>query len=199
MIYKDQLLDIQNNKDSKKYLSTDKKISSTVKKNEGKILGFIRNRVNNKEDAEDILQEVWFQLNRVINLDEIENVSAWLYRVARNKITDWYKKPKTGSLDNDDLFDGEQGGKIKQILFSDAESAEEMMFKDLFWEELMESLNELPENQKNAFIQSELEGMKMREIAEASNENIKTIISRKQYAVKHLRTKLKELYNELVN
>ena len=189
----------KNNKDRKKYLSTDKKISSTVKKNEGKILGFIRNRVNNKEDAEDILQEVWFQLNRVINLDEIENVSAWLYRVARNKITDWYKKPKTGSLDNDDLFDGEQGGKIKQILFSDAESAEEMMFKDLFWEELMESLNELPENQKNAFIQSELEGMKMREIAEASNENIKTIISRKQYAVKHLRTKLKELYNELVN
>ena len=180
-------------------MSNEKKITTTVKKNKGKIFGFIRNRVNNNEDAEDILQEVWFQLSRVINLDEIENVSAWLYRVARNKITDWYKKSKPDSLDDQDLFNGEQGGRIKQILFSTAESAEEMMFKDLFWEELMDGLNELPKNQKNAFIQSELEGMKMREIADASNENIKTIISRKHYAIKHLRSKLKELYNELVN
>ena len=82
-------------------MSSEEEITSTVRKNQGKIFGFIRNRVSNPEDAEDILQEVWFQLSRIINLDDIENVSAWLYKVARNKITDWYKKSKPVPVDND--------------------------------------------------------------------------------------------------
>jgi RNA polymerase sigma factor (sigma-70 family) len=179
-------------------LSSEEEIESTVKKNQEKIFGFIQNRVSTPEDAEDILQEVWFQLSRVINLHDIENVSAWLYKVARNKITDWYKKSKPVTVDND-LFDGEDGTMIKNILFSHSETPDDKMFKDLFWQELMNGLNELPSNQKEVFIQNELEGLKLREIAENSNEKLKTIISRKQYAVKHLRGKLRNLYDDILN
>ena len=179
-------------------MSSEEEIASTVRKNQGEIFGFIRNRVSNPEDAEDILQEVWFQLSRIMNLDDIENMSAWLYKVARNKITDWYKKSKPVPVDND-LFDGDEGVMIKNILFSHSETPDDKMFKDLFWKELMNGLNELPTNQKEAFIQNELEGLKLREIAERSNEKLKTIISRKQYAVKHLRVKLRNLYDDLLN
>ena len=179
-------------------MSSEKDIESTVKKNQGKLFGFIRNRVSSNEDAEDILQEVWYQLSRLINLDEIENVSAWLYRVTRNKITDWYKKSKAVPVDAG-LFDGEEGSMIRDVLFGDHETPEDKFFKDLFWSELMKGLDALPSNQREVFIQNELEGMKLREIAEKSNENIKTIISRKQYAVKHLRSILKDLYDELLN
>jgi RNA polymerase sigma factor (sigma-70 family) len=179
-------------------LTSEKDIESTVKKNQGKLFGFIRKRVSSNEDAEDILQEVWYQLSRLINLDDIENVSAWLYRVTRNKITDWYKKPKNVPTDAG-LFEGEEGSMIREVLFGDHESQEDKFFKDLFWSELMKGLNALPPNQREVFIKNELEGMKLREIAERSNENIKTIISRKQYAVKHLRSILKDLYDELLN
>ena len=179
-------------------MSSKKDIESTVKKNQGKLLGFIRNRVSSNEDAEDILQEVWYQLSRIINLDEIENLTAWLYRVTRNKITDWYKKSKTVTAE-EGLFEGEEGIILKNVLFGDYETPEDKMFKDLFWDELMKGLDELPANQRDVFIQNELEGVKLREIAEKSNENIKTIISRKQYAVKHLRSILRDLYDELVN
>jgi RNA polymerase sigma factor (sigma-70 family) len=179
-------------------LSSEEDIESAVKKNQRKIFGFIRNRVSNPADAEDILQEVWYQLSRIVNLDDIENMSAWLYKVARNKITDWYKKSKPVTVDND-LFEGDAGVTIKNILFGHSETPEDKMFKDLFWQELMTGLNELPSNQKEVFIKNELEGLKLREIAEQSNEKLKTIISRKQYAVKHLRGKLKNLYDDLLN
>lgn len=179
-------------------MSEKKDIASTVKKNQGKLFGFIRNRVSSNEDAEDILQEVWYQLSRIINLDEIENMTAWLYRVTRNKITDWYKKPKAVTAEGG-LFDGEEGFVLRNVLFGDAETPDDKMFRDLFWEELMKGLDELPANQRDVFIQNELEGLKLREIAEQSNENLKTIISRKQYAVKHLRSILRDLYDELVN
>ena len=179
-------------------LAEKKDIESTVEKNQGKLFGFIRNRVSSNEDAKDILQEVWYQLSRIVNLDEIENMTAWLYRVTRNKITDWYKKPKTLSTE-EGLFEGEEGFILRNVLFGDAETPEDKMFKDLFWDELMKGLDQLPANQRDVFIQYELEGVKLREIAEKSNESIKTVISRKQYAVKHLRSILRDLYDELVN
>lgn len=179
-------------------MSSEKDIESAVKKNQGKLFGFIRNRVSSNEDAKDILQEVWYQLSRIINLDEIENMTAWLYRVTRNKITDWYKKPKTVTAE-EGLFDGEEGIILRNVLFGDSETPEDKMFKDVFWDRLLNGLEELPANQRDVFIQNELEGVKLREIAEQSNENIKTIISRKQYAVKHLRSILRDLYDELLN
>jgi RNA polymerase sigma factor (sigma-70 family) len=170
-------------------------IKESVEKNQNRLFGFIRKRVRTDEDAEDILQEVWYQLSRLISLDEIESISGWLYRVARNKITDWYRKSSEASYD-DWLEDDESQG-WAEILFREPENEIDEMYKELFWERLMQALDELPEAQREAFVKSELEGMKLKEIAELSDENLKTIISRKGYAVKHLRLRLKELYDEL--
>lgn len=170
-------------------------ITESVQKNRNRLFGFIRNRVNTDEDAEDIMQEVWYQLSRIISLDEIENLSAWLFRVARNRITDFYRKSGEESYDN--WLEGEEGMGWREILFGVPENAIDEMYRELFWDTLMTALDELPENQKEAFVKTELEGLKLRELAEQKGESIKTITSRKSYAVKHLRKRLKELYDEL--
>ncbi len=152
------------------------------------------------EDAEDILQEVWYQLSSLADLEQLENMSAWLYRVARNKVTDKYRKKSELSLENF-VFDDEE---TEFDLFDEILSANDInepeiaMFRADFWEELMAALDELPENQRRVFVLNELEDMTLQQIADESNENIKTIISRKNYAVKHLRKRLNQLYDELI-
>ena len=173
-------------------------ISNTVKQFGQKLFGFVRGKVKTNEDAEDILQDVWFQLSNFGNLGEIENVSAWLYQVARNKITDRYRK-KTNKPIEDFGFENEDGAfDFKEILLHDKNaSIEEKMFKDLFWKELMTALDELPEKQMEVFVKNEIEDKTLQQIADETGENLKTIISRKSYAVKYLREKLNYLYQEL--
>lgn len=173
-------------------------IYKTVQNYGNKLLGFIRNKVGTREDAEDILQEVWYQLSNLSNLSDIENVSAWLYRVARNKITDRYRKTKTESIE-DFILESEDGEfNLKELLLhDDSNNPNRTLFKNTIWKALFQALDELPENQKTVFIQNELEDLSLQEIAEKTGENLKTIISRKGYAVKHLRKKLNYLYQEL--
>lgn len=174
-------------------------LTTTVNAYGKRLFGFIRSRVRSLEDAEDILQEVWLQYSSLPALDDIESVSGWLYRVARNKVTDLYRKKKTASIDDvvDENID-ESGISFKEILLMDVtENPELALFKELFWKELFISLDELPENQKQVFILNELDDLTLQEIANQTGENLKTIISRKGYAVKHLRNKLSYLYNEL--
>jgi len=173
-------------------------LTDTIKKFGNKLFGFVRGKVKTNEDAEDILQEVWYQLSNLTNIDAIENTSAWLYSVSRNKITDFYRKKKTDNLE-DYAYENEEGDfLIKNALLSDESNDPELaMFKELFWDELRLALDELPENQRHVFIQNEMEDKTLQEIADESGENLKTIISRKGYAVKHLRKKLFSLYNEL--
>lgn len=173
----------------------ERQIDTEISKNRNRLFGFIRNRVGTNEDAEDILQDVWYQFSRLINLDEIESITGWLYRVARNRITDFYRKSSEDSYD--DWLEDEEGVGWREILFGEPENASEELFKELFWEELMSALDELPENQREVFMKTEIEGKKLREVAEEEGESIKTITSRKGYAVKHLRTRLKKLYDEL--
>lgn len=163
-----------------------------------KLVGFVRGKVRTKEDSEDILQEVWYQFSKLTNINEIENVGAWLFQVARNKITDKYRKKSTSSLE-DFAYESEEGDfSFKEILLLDDTNNPELgLFKDLFWKELIASLEELPENQREVFILNEIEDFTLQEIADQKGENIKTIISRKGYAVKHLRNKLQYLYQEL--
>jgi RNA polymerase sigma factor (sigma-70 family) len=163
------------------------------------LLGYIRGKVNSDEDAEDILQDVWYQYSNLDELETIESVSGWLYRVAKNKITDRFRKKKTERLE--DYARETESGEIsfKEILLADTSDDPDNFFKKIFWEELMNALEELPENQRTVFIQNELEERTLQEIADASGESIKTIISRKGYAVKHLRERLNDLYNELIN
>jgi RNA polymerase sigma factor (sigma-70 family) len=175
-------------------------ITATVKQFGDKLLGFVRQKVNSEEDAQDILQDIWYQLTRLNNAGELENIGAWLYRVARNKIVDGYRKKSTESLE-DFGYENEEGElNFKEIfLLDDSNNPEDAFFKELFWEELSKALSELPEKQKEVFELNEIEGFTLQEIADKSGANIKTIISRKGYAVKHLHKRLAYLYNELNN
>ncbi len=173
-------------------------LSEVVKDYGSQLFRFIKGKVSKTEDAEDILQEVWYQTSRLTNIDDLENVGAWLYSVTRNKITDNYRKKKSDSLEDYTYEDEDGSFSIKEILLADDSNNPELkMFKDIFWDELMKALDELPDNQRRVFFQNEIEERTLQEIADEEGENLKTIISRKGYAVKHLRKRLKHLYNEL--
>lgn len=175
-------------------------ISQTVTSYGGKLMSFIRPKVKNTEDAEDILQEVWYQFSSLTNLSEIVNVGGWLYRVTANKITDKYRKKKTENLE-DFVYEDEDGTfSIKDILLLDDSAGPEVkMFQDEIWKKLFEALEELPEKQKLVYMENELNDKTLQQIADEQGENIKTIISRKNYALKHLRNRLKQLYEDLNN
>lgn len=173
-------------------------ISNTISKFGKGLTSFIRGKVSSSEDAEDIAQEVWYQLSNFSNIDDIESISGWLYQVARNKITDLYRKKKPEPLEDYSYENDEGEFSFKEILLlDDSENPDLMLFKELFWSELLKALEELPENQKQVFILNEIEDFTLQEIADQTNENLKTIISRKGYAVKYLRKKLNYLYQEL--
>lgn len=173
-------------------------ITETVQQFGKRLFGFVRGKVKTTEEAEDILQDVWYQFSRLSNLDELENVSAWLYRVAQNRVTDNYRKKKTENLEDYTYENDENEISFKEILLLDENASPELaLFKEEFWNELMQALDELPENQKEVFLLNEIEDFTLQEIADQKGENLKTIISRKGYAVKHLRKRLQHLYNEL--
>lgn len=175
-------------------------INGTVKQYGSKLFGFIRSKVNSNEDAEDLLQDVWSRFSQLTNLDELESVSGWLYQVARNRVTDFYRKKKTGRVE-DFSFESENGEiDFKQLLLSTEDDLPEMkQFRNLFWEQLLSALDDLPENQREVFVLNEMEDLTLQQIADQTGENLKTIISRKGYAVKFLRQRLETLYNEFIN
>lgn len=177
---------------------TERNITGVVQEYGTKLFRFIRGRVSTNVEAEDILQEVWFQLSKVVELDSIEQLNGWLFRVARNKVTDNYRK-QTPELLEDFSYENEEGDvHLKDILMADFPTPEDENLKEIFWEELFKALEELPENQKNVFIWNEIEDQTFQEIADRTGENIKTLISRKRYAVQHLRTRLQNLYTEFL-
>lgn len=159
---------------------------------------FIRGRVNTDEDAEDILQDVWYQFSNVMNSEPIEQTSAWLFRVAKNKIIDKYRRNKSDSLD--EMIEDDESGEFnfKEIVLKENTTPETEFFKNIFWQELFTALNELPEEQRRVFIWNELEDIPFNEISERTGEKINTLISRKRYAVLHLRKRLEQLYNEFI-
>ena len=177
-----------------------KNISSVISQFGKRLFGFIRQRVNNEADAEDILQDVWYQLTATVDTEPIEQVSSWLFKVARNKIIDRYRKKKPESLDDALTFEGEDGEiSFKEILLADNNNPETEHLRNMFWKELQDALEELPEEQRNVFIWNELEDVPFKEIAEQTGVQVNTLISRKRYAVLHLRERLQTLYNEIIN
>jgi RNA polymerase sigma factor (sigma-70 family) len=160
---------------------------------------FIRRRVNRQEDAEDILQDVWYQFSNVMNSEPIEQTSAWLFRVARNRIIDQYRRQQPASMEDEIDSEPEEGGfHFREIFLAEDSTPEDEHLKNLFWEELFSALNELPEEQRQVFILNELEDIPFYEISERTGEKINTLISRKRYAVLHLRKRLEQLYKEIV-
>jgi len=163
-----------------------------------RLMGFIRKRVTNEADAEDILQDVFYQL--LGNKEPIDQVASWLFTVARNKITD--SKRKKQPLSTDFLFsnseDDEMGGWM-DILFDDSSNPETVYLRNLFQESLKEALNELPDEQKQAFVLNELDGIPFKQISDETGIPVNTLISRKRYAVLYLREKLSTLHDALKN
>ena len=161
-----------------------------------RLLGFIRSRVKNDADAEDILQDVWYQLSSIIDTEPVEQLSSWLYKVSRNKIVDKNRKLKPQSLEDLTYVDEEGEMVFPEALLADGIDPESELERSYFREAFFAALSELPVKQREVFVWNELEDMTLREIADRTGDNIKTIISRKHYAVAHLRERLKIMYDE---
>lgn len=174
-------------------------ITQVIKDYSRRLLGFIKQRVAIDEDAEDILQDVFYQLAE--STEPIEQAGSWLFTVARNKITDKYRKKKLPLAD--DVFaqsnDGEESFDWKEMLLSPGENPETEYLRNLFWEELQQALDELPAEQREVFIQNEINDIPFKTIAEKTGVSVGTFISRKRYAVLHLRERLLLLKEELLN
>lgn len=179
--------------------STRQNIVNTIKQYGKGLFSFIRGKVSSEQDAEDILQDVWYALSNVVNIAEIEQMSGWLFRVAKNRIIDKYRKGSTEYLEDLAFDDDETDFDLNDILLADDDDPETAYLKDMFWQELFAALDELPEKQREVFVLNELEDKTLQQIAEESGVNLKTIISRKGYAVKYLRERLAYLYNELMD
>lgn len=174
-------------------------IIQTIKSYGKQLFGFIRSRVPTAEDAEDILQDVWYQLSNQPATEDIESMSGWLHKVAKNKITDSYRKKKNEKINDDAFADKEDELSIANIFLAEPENIETKELQQLFWETLFTALEELPQKQREVFVLNELEDKTLQQIADMQGEKLKTIISRKRYAVKYLRKQLEDLYNEFMN
>jgi RNA polymerase sigma factor (sigma-70 family) len=180
-------------------LEQDQRISEVVKREQSRLRNFIRRRVPDPRDAEDILQDVFYELveaNRL--LMPIEHVTGWLFRVARNRITDLFRKKRpetfsdTAVLDEDDEL-----LQLEDLLPSPDAGPEALYARHLLLEELELALDELPEEQRDVFVAHELEGHSFREMAAETGVSVNTLLSRKRYAVLHLRERLQSMYDEL--
>lgn len=178
-----------------------KHISEAFEREHSRLLGYIRKRIPDSYEAEDILQDVFYQLTVGFrDIRTIENLKAWIYKVTGNKIIDRFrkKKPENFSRSGINGFDTEEEVPgLLDIIPSGESSPDDEMFRDLIWEKIQEGLDEMPEEQALVFSLHEFEEKSFREISEITGETVNTLLSRKRYAVLFLRKKLESLYNLL--
>lgn len=155
---------------------------------------FIRSRVKNDADAEDILQDVWYQLSSIVDIEPIEQLSAWLFRVSRNRIVDKQRKKKPQSLEDLAYEDEDNEMFYPEAILADIVNPESEFEQKTVREAIFAALDELPPEQSQVFIWNELEGLTFQQIAEITGDNTKTLISRKRYAIAYLRERLEKLY-----
>ena len=189
-----------NNKKQNSNESNNQHISSIFETYQSPLKGYIAKRVPSKEDCEDILQNVFYQLSKIdLNENPIDQISGWLYAVARNQIVDRSRKRKEEELPYFTDANGETSF-IKEItsVLLDSDSPETELIKSLVWDELEMALTELPANQRDIFELTELDGFSFKEISESTGITVNTLISRKRYAVLHLRKRLYDLYMDLL-
>jgi len=180
-------------------LEQDQRISEVVKREQSRLGNFIRRRVPDPRDAEDILQEVFYELveaNRL--LMPIEHVTGWLFRVARNRITDLFRKKKPEAFSDAAIVD-EDGEvlRLEDILPSPDAGPDAAYARSVILDEIEFALDELPEEQREVFVAQELEGHSFKEIAAETGVSVNTLLSRKRYAVLHLRQRLRDVYDDL--
>lgn len=176
----------------------DRRISQAVKDEGARLRNFIRKRVPDPSDVEDILQDVFYKLveaNRL--LIPIEHITGWLFQVARNRITDLFRKKLPENFSDLAVVDEEDELAQFEDLLPSADAGPEALYaRNLLLRELEQALDELPEEQRQAFIAHEFEGRSFKEIAAETGVSINTLLSRKRYAVMHLREQLRRVYEE---
>jgi RNA polymerase sigma factor (sigma-70 family) len=164
-------------------------LSEIFRREQGRLRSFVRRRVADEGDAEDILQDVFFALVEANWLTRpVEQAGAWLFRVARNRIIDFFRKKRPVRFDDEGIED---------LLPSADAGPEEAYVRSLLWEELEQALAELPEEQRAVFIAHEIEGRSFKELAAETGVSVNTLLSRKRYAVLHLRERLKDINEEI--
>ena len=177
-----------------------RQISEIVAEERSRLRNFIRRRVPDPADVEDVLQEVFYELvaaNRL--LMPIDHVTGWLFRVARNRITDLFRKSRRREAIFSDAAVQDESGellRIEDLLPSPDAGPEALYFRSVLLDELELALNELPREQREVFVAHELEGRSFKELAAESGTNINTLLARKRYAVLHLRERLQDIYDE---
>ncbi len=180
-------------------------IQETVRRERGRLIEFIRRRIPRPEDAEDIAQDVFYEFTEMYRLMKpVEQIASWMFTVARNKITDRYRKKKPVLLE--DVFTFKSGNEDDKMYLlddllpaADVRSADAEMMRETIMDALMEALDELPAEQRDVFVQHELEDKSFKEIALETGIPLNTLLSRKRYAVLFLRERLRSLYDDLLN
>ena len=176
----------------------DRQISEAVEREQPRLRNFIRRRVADDDDVEDILQEVFYELVEAYRgTHPVELASAWFYRVARNRIIDLFRKKKPESLN--ETISGEEGEDLhfEDLLPSLDAGPDAVYARTVLLEQLDDALDELPDEQREVFIAHEIEGRSFKELAEETGLSINTLLSRKRYAVLYLRERLQDIYDEL--
>ncbi len=181
-------------------LEQDQRISEVVRQERSRLRNFIRRRVPDPRDAEDILQDVFYELVEATRLlMPIEHVTGWLFRVARNRITDLFRKKKPEAFSDADVVD-EDGEllRLEDLLPSPDAGPDAAYARSVMLEELEFAIDELPEEQREVFVAHELEGRSFKELAAESGVSVNTLLSRKRYAVLHLRQRLQAIYDDFM-
>jgi RNA polymerase sigma factor (sigma-70 family) len=180
----------------------DQRISETVSREQSRLRSFIRRRVADPGDAEDILQDVFYELVEAYRMMKpVEQVTAWLFRVARNRITDRFRKRSRDALRNEPASVAEDGEELllEELLPSPDAGPDAAYARSVLLEELDDALDELPAEQREVFIAHELMGYSFKELAAETGVSVNTLLSRKHYAVLHLRERLQAIYDEFRN
>ena len=176
-----------------------RQISEAVEREQARLRQFIRKRVPDKGDAEDIFQEVFYELVAAYRLMKpVEQVGAWLFRVARNRIIDSFRSKRQAGLRNDSMLTPDEGEahRWEDLLPSPDAGPEAAYARKVLLEELDAALEELPQGQRDVFVAHEIEGQSFKELSEASGVSVNTLLSRKRYAVLQLRHRLQAIYHE---
>lgn len=177
---------------------------NTFLKEKDKLLGFIKGRVSSLEEAEDILQDVFYQFVAGFEtIESLDRVTSWLYSVARNKIIDRYRRdasrPQRTDFGVATGQDDEGPLTLQEILPDLDNSPESLLLKEAIWDEITMALDDLPAEQRHVFIQNEIEEKSFRELSEEEGVSINTLLSRKRYAIMALRKRLQSFYDDLIN
>src|SRR5271169_6256842 len=178
-------------------LEQDRRITEAVTHEQSRLRNFIRRRVPDPRDAEDILQEVFYELveaNRL--LMPIEHVTGWLFRVARNRITDLFRKKKPENLSDAVAAGDEESLTLEDLLPSPDAGPDALYARSVLLDELEDALDELPDEQREVFVGHEIEGRSFKEMSAESGVSVNTLLSRKRYAVLHMRERLQSIYDE---